>query len=228
MENRHKIAAVILEPIVQGTGGMYFYSPSFLKQVRELCSEHGVLLIADEIATGLGRTGRLFACEYADVEPDIMCLGKTLSAGYITLAATLCSENIAHTICEADPGVFMHGPTFMGNPLACAVASKSLEILSTGHWCQQVESIQTGLRNGLSDCASLPGVSDVRVLGSIGVVELENPVKLEEFQPLCVKNGIWLRPFGKLVYMMPAYTITNDELSFLCSGTQRSLSSYLK
>lgn len=227
LKHASDIAAVILEPIVQGTGGMYFYSPTFLKRVRELCSEHGVLLIADEIATGLGRTGRMFACEHADISPDIMCLGKTLSAGYITLAATLCSENVAQTICSAEPGVFMHGPTFMGNPLACAVASKSLELLSNNHWQQQVQNIETALNSGLAPCRSLSGVVDVRVLGSIGVIELEQAVPLETFQPICVKHGIWLRPFGKLVYMMPAYTISAEELKKLCESTFEALSEFI-
>lgn len=227
IQNHTQLAAVVLEPIVQGTGGMYFYSPVFLKKVREICSEYKVPLITDEIATGLGRTGRMFACEHADISPDIMCLGKTLSAGYITLAATLCSEDIATTICAADPGVFMHGPTFMANPLACAVASKSLDLLAEDTWQSQLRTIEKGLIKGLSPCRALPGVSDVRVLGSIGVVELEEPVSLEAFQPLCIENGIWLRPFGKLVYMMPAYNIDEKTLATLCKGTCTTLIQFL-
>ncbi len=212
------IAAVILEPIVQGTGGMHFYSPTFLKKVRALTSAFGVPLIADEIATGMGRTGRMFACEHADVEPDIMCLGKTLSAGYITLAATLCSDDIATTICDGKAGVFMHGPTFMANPLACSVASKSIALLFENDWQLQVKHIENWLNSGLAPCKQLKGVADVRVLGSIGVVEMDSPVDLKLLQPEFVKRGIWLRPFGKLIYMIPPYIINKDEIDKLCAG----------
>jgi len=206
---------------------MYFYSPTFLKKVRAICSQFKVPLIADEIATGLGRTGKLFACDHAGIEPDIMCLGKTLSAGYITLAATLCSSEIANTICHAEPGVFMHGPTFMGNPLACAVASKSIELLTKSDWQKNVLKIEHTLKSELEKCNTLPGVVDVRALGSIGVVELDRAVNLAEFQPICVKKGIWLRPFGKLVYMMPPYTITPSELTTLCEATYSALKQWL-
>lgn len=227
LANKNHIAAVILEPIVQGTGGMHFYSPEYLKRVRELSEQHGVLLILDEIATGLGRTGKLFACEHANIQPDIMCLGKTLSAGYITLAATLCTGEVADTVCSGDAGVFMHGPTFMANPLACSVASRSLELLQENNWQQQIEKLESGLKRGLAPCKSIDQVKDVRVLGGIGVVEMNKPVDLNHFQPICVSKGIWLRPFGKLIYMMPPYVISDSDLQELCEKTRESILEYL-
>ena len=238
LDNVNSLAAVILEPIVQGTGGMKFYAPSFLNRVRELCDDYGVLLIADEIATGLGRTGKLFACEHANISPDIMCLGKTLTAGYITLAATLCNDKVATGIDSTDdindmkhktvsndsnPGVIMHGPTYMANPLACAVASKSIELLLNSPWQKSIEDINTGLIKGLKPAADLPGVKEVRTLGGIGVIEMHDPITLNEIQPKFVKEGIWLRPFGKLVYTIPSYSITKDELEFLCQKTIKVL-----
>lgn len=229
LEKHHDdIAGIILEPIVQGTGGMRFYHSNYLKQVRKLSQDYNIPLIADEIATGLGRTGKLFACEHAAISPDIMCLGKTLSAGYITLAATLCSSDIAEVIQQGEAGVFMHGPTFMANPLACAVAGRSLNLLSENNWQQQVSQIEQVLKEGLAPCLTMSAVEDVRVLGAIGVVEMKEQVDLRILQPLFVKHGIWLRPFGKLVYCMPPYISSKEELQQLCSGLFKSLSQAYK
>ncbi len=222
------IAAVILEPIVQGTGGMHFYHPNYLKTVREATEARGIPLIADEIATGFGRTGRLFACEHADITPDILCLGKTLSAGYLTLAATLCSDTVAETICSAEPGVFMHGPTFMGNPTACAVAARSIELLEEHHWASQVQNLERALQRGLAPCRDIAGVREVRVLGGIGVVEMDEPVDLKLWQPAFVRHGIWLRPFGRLIYMMPPYISTEDDIARLCEGLLNTLKEQLR
>ena len=215
-KHHNKLASIIIEPIVQGAGGMHFYSADYLKTVRKLCDEYQVLLIHDEIATGFGRTGKLFAMEYAGTVPDIMCVGKALTGGYMTLGAMICTEHISTSI--TNKGIFMHGPTFMANPLACAAGNASLGIIKQGAWQSQVQRIEKKLWEGLQPCTNIHTVADVRVLGAIGVVEMKSPVVMAKIQPEFVKRGLWVRPFGNLVYVMPPYIINDAEIDQLCAG----------
>lgn len=221
--HHQEIAAVILEPIVQGAGGMRIYHPEFLKQVRALCNEFNVLLILDEIATGFGRTGKLFACEHADIQPDILCVGKALTGGYMTLSATLASKDVADTVCGGEAGCFMHGPTFMGNPLACAVGAASLGLIEQGDWQLQTKQIESLFSELLPKLKQHELVKDVRWLGAIGVVETHTSVDMEAIQAHFVEQGVWIRPFGKLIYMMPPFISESHHIERLVSAIDSAL-----
>ncbi len=216
------LAAIIIEPVVQGAGGMYFYHPEYLRRTQELCQHYGILLICDEIATGFGRTGTLFACEHAGITPDIMCVGKALTGGYMSMAATICTREVSQIISEKGP--MMHGPTFMANPLTCAAANASMDIINRGEWKAQIEGLERGLKTGLAPFSDLQMVEDVRVLGGIGVVELKEPVDMKLIQPRFVEEGVWVRPFGKLVYIMPPYIMSDEDLTTLCKAMFRVVS----
>jgi adenosylmethionine---8-amino-7-oxononanoate aminotransferase len=219
LHDHHKeIAAIILEPVLQGAGGMRFYSPQYVKRVKELSSKYNVLFIADEIATGFGRTGSLFACEKAGISPDIMCVGKAITGGYMSLAATIATKEVAETISSGKEGAFMHGPTFMANPLACAVAIASIKLLLSMPWKRRITEIQARLMEGLKECANDPAVADVRTLGAIGVIEMKKPVDLKSIQERIIKLGVWLRPFDNLIYTMPPYIIRDHELDIITNA----------
>ncbi|MGO3755744.1 adenosylmethionine--8-amino-7-oxononanoate transaminase [Psychrobacter celer] len=222
-----QLAGFIIEPVIQGAGGMRFYNPEYLQLLRQLCDVHDVLLITDEIATGFGRSGKLFACEHADISPDIMTVGKALTGGYMTFAATLCTRHIADTIRHSDYPALMHGPTFMGNPLACAVACASIDLILSYDIERRTADMQAVMESQLAPAATLDGVKEVRCLGAVAVIELGKAVDMPVFQSLLIKNGIWVRPFGKLVYIMPPFVMTDDELVTLCQSLLTVVTFYL-
>ncbi|MDQ6984453.1 MAG: aminotransferase class III-fold pyridoxal phosphate-dependent enzyme, partial [Ghiorsea sp.] len=209
--HHQELAAMVIEPIVQNAGGILFHEPEILQEVRKLCDEYDVLLIADEIATGFGRTGKMFACEHADIQPDILCVGKALTGGYMTLAAVLCDPKISQGI-QKDGNILMHGPTFMANPLACAVAKASLDLLLNSPWQQRIQNIEKQLKQGLMPCLSSDKVANVRIMGAIGVVEMKKAMDIPNIQARLIEQGVWLRPFGKLLYTMPPFVIEDNEL----------------
>lgn len=225
-EHQYELAAMIVEPIVQGAGGMWFYAAEYLRAARQFCDKYEVLMIADEIATGFGRTGKWFACEHAEISPDILCLGKALTGGYLTLAATLCTDRVADGVCAGEAGALMHGPTFMGNPLACAIALESLNLLQENSTLERVAEMQALFERELQHVASWPEVSDVRVLGAIAVIEWHTDVDMAVLQPLLVAHGVWLRPFGRLVYLMPPLIMSDCDLIELCRGALAALEEY--
>ncbi|UTT47110.1 adenosylmethionine--8-amino-7-oxononanoate transaminase [Rhodococcus gordoniae] len=218
LEHADELAAIVVEPVVQGAGGMRFHDPLYLRELRRMCDEHGLVLIFDEIATGFGRTGELFAADHAQVSPDVMCVGKALTGGYMTLAATLCTRAVAEAISAGEGGGVMHGPTFMGNPLACAVAVAAVELLLSRDWRAEVGALNAGLTEGLAPARELPGVTDVRVLGGIGVIELTDPVDMRAATDATVAAGVWLRPFRNLVYAMPPYVCSTADVAEITSG----------
>lgn len=214
----HELAGIIVEPLLQGAGGMHAYPAACLTVMREIADRYDLVLVFDEIATGFGRTGTLFAAEAAAVSPDIMCVGKALTGGYLTLAAVLCTSRVAHGLSHSDSGVLMHGPTYMGNPLACAVALANLDLLATGEWRQQVARINDGLASGLAGCRRLPGVVDVRTLGAVGIVQLDHDVDVVTATDAALDEGVWVRPFRDVVYTMPPYVCTDDDVARICAG----------
>ena len=224
-KNNQEIAGFILEPIVQGAGGMRIYNPSYLKKARELCTKYDILLIADEIATGFGHTGKMFACEHANIKPDIMTVGKGLTGGYMTMAAMITSQNVSDVISNSDIGVLMHGPTFMGNPLACSVANASVDLLLESSWEENVKNIENVFSKELKIIKDLDLVKSVRNIGAIGVIELKDDIYAQEIQDFCVKNGVWIRPFGKLIYSIVAYTIEEKDLKKIIKTMHNAIKS---